>query len=71
MTVSNRLGLQSQDVGACLKHLVCNERETHRKSYNVKLSSAALREVYLKPFEDIIKNADPYSIMAAYNDVVS
>jgi beta-glucosidase len=63
-------GLQSQGVGACLKHLVCNERETRRKQYNVKVSSATLREVYLRPFEQIIHAAKPYCIMAAYNDIV-
>ena len=63
-------GLQSQRVGACLKHLVCNERETRRKAYDVKISDKALREVYLRPFEMIIKDAQPYSIMTAYNDIV-
>ena len=53
-----------------MKHLVCNERETNRKTYDAKISMKALREVYLKPFEHIIRDADPFSIMTAYNDVV-
>lgn len=57
-------------MGACLKHLVCNERETRRKAYDVQISEKALREVYLRPFEMIIKDAEPHSIMTAYNDIV-
>jgi beta-glucosidase len=68
--IDSLAGLQSQRVGACLKHLVCNERETKRKAYDVKVSDKTLREVYLRPFEMIINDAKPYSIMTAYNDIV-
>ena len=61
-------GLQSAQVGACLKHLVANESETDRNSMSSVLSEKTLRELYLLPFE-IALEAEPWSIMAAYNDI--
>ncbi|GGL16690.1 beta-glucosidase family protein [Mangrovihabitans endophyticus] len=62
-------GLQDSGVGACLKHLVANESETERTTVNSVLDEATLREVYLLPFEIATADADPWSMMAAYNDV--
>jgi beta-glucosidase len=62
-------GLQDKQVGACLKHLVANESETLRNYMDSRLSERALREVYLLPFEIAVEESDPWSIMAAYNDV--
>src|SRR5580765_2368707 len=62
-------GLQGKGIGACLKHLVANESETERNYMNSVVSEKALREVYLLPFEIAVDEADPWSIMAAYNDV--
>lgn len=62
-------GLQASQVGACLKHLVANEAETDRHTVNSKVDEATLREVYLLPFEIAVEDADPWSVMAAYNDV--
>nr|WP_238338297.1 glycoside hydrolase family 3 C-terminal domain-containing protein [Pedococcus badiiscoriae] len=62
-------GLQGQGIGACLKHLVANESETLRNYMNSVVSEEALREVYLLPFEIAVDDANPWSIMAAYNDV--
>lgn len=50
---------------------MCNERETRRKLYDVEISEKALREVYLRTWEIIIKEAQPWSVMTAYNDLVS
>jgi len=55
-------------VGACLKHLVANESETDRTTVNSVVDEATLRELYLLPFE-IAAEADPWSMMAAYNNV--
>ena len=62
-------GLQSLAVGACLKHLVANESETERNTVNSVVDEATLRELYLLPFEIAVAESDPWSIMAAYNDV--
>src|SRR3954453_10383031 len=62
-------GMQSSRVGACLKHLVANESETERNTVNSVVDEATLREVYLLPFEITVAEADPWSVMAAYNRV--
>ena len=62
-------GLQSSGVGACLKHLVANESETARNTMNSVVDEATLRELYLLPFEIAVAESEPWSIMAAYNDV--
>src|SRR3954464_12819808 len=62
-------GLQALAVGACLKHLVGNESETERNTMNSVVDEATLRELYLLPFEIAVADSDPWSIMAAYNDV--
>src|ERR671914_1061521 len=62
-------GLQSAGVGACLKHLVANESETERNTVNSVVDEATLRELYLLPFEIAVSESQPWSIMAAYNDV--
>jgi beta-glucosidase len=62
-------GMQDSGVGACLKHLVANESETDRNTVNSIVDEATLRELYLLPFEIAVAEADPWSIMAAYNDV--
>ncbi len=62
-------GLQQSRVGACLKHLVANESETQRNTMNSVVDETTLREVYLLPFEIAVAEADPWSMMAAYNDV--
>ncbi|GIG23415.1 beta-glucosidase [Cellulomonas chitinilytica] len=62
-------GLQSLAVGACLKHLVANESETARNTMNSVVDAKTLRELYLLPFEIATSESDPWSMMAAYNDV--
>jgi beta-glucosidase len=62
-------GLQNGGIGACLKHLVANESETQRTTVDSRVDPTTLREVYLLPFEIAVADADPWTIMAAYNDV--
>ncbi len=54
---------------ACPKHFVGNEVETGRVNVSADMNDRTLRENYARPFEMIIKGADPACIMASYNAV--
>ncbi len=62
-------GLQNQGVGATVKHFVCNDSETERMSVDVRIDERTLRELYLAPFEAIVREAGAWAVMAAYNGV--
>lgn len=59
-------GVQSENVGVCVKHFACNNQENRRMTVNVVVDERTLREIYLKAFQMIVKNAKPWSIMSAY-----
>ncbi|KAI8649153.1 Beta-glucosidase [Fusarium keratoplasticum] len=63
------LGLQSERVGATVKHYAINEQDTRRFTVNETVSDRAMREIYLRPFEIIIKKSDPWCIMTSYPKV--
>jgi beta-glucosidase len=62
-------GLQSSGVGATVKHFVGNDSETERMTVEVRIDERTLRELYLAPFEAIVREAGAWSVMAAYNGV--
>ena len=62
-------GMQSRGIGACPKHLVANEAETERHTVDSVVDDRTLRELYLLPFEIAVEDSDPWTLMAAYNDV--
>lgn len=62
-------GLQKMKVGACVKHYAVNNQENRRRTINAVVDERTLREIYLKAFEIIIKEAKPWAIMSAYNKV--
>jgi beta-glucosidase len=69
MAVAYINGLQSQGVGACIKHFVCNDSEFQRQSISSEVRDRALYEIYLPPFEAAVKEAGVWSIMSGYNRV--
>ena len=62
-------GIQSQHIAASVKHFAVNNKETNRKHSDSRVSERALREIYLKAFELIVKEAQPWTIMSSYNAV--
>ena len=60
-------GIQSQNIAATVKHFACNNKETNRKNSDSRLSQRALREIYLRPFEIVIREAGPWAVMSSYN----
>jgi beta-glucosidase len=62
-------GLQSQGVGASLKHYACNNQETERRRGDSQVDERALREIYLAQFEMVVKEARPWTVMCSYNRI--
>ena len=60
-------GVQSNGVAATAKHFALNNKETNRKQCDSRASERAIREIYLKAFEIIVKDYDVWSIMTSYN----
>ncbi|XVV10202.1 glycoside hydrolase family 3 C-terminal domain-containing protein [Actinoplanes sp. CA-131856] len=62
-------GVQSQGVGACVKHFAANNQETDRLRISADVDERTLREMYLPHFERIITQARPWMVMCAYNRI--
>jgi beta-glucosidase len=62
-------GLQRCGVGATVKHFVGNDSETQRMTVDVRVDDRTLRELYLAPFEAIVRDEGAWAVMAAYNGV--
>lgn len=58
---------QEHGVGMCVKHYVANDSETERTRYLARLDERTLREAYLAPFERLVRDVTPWSVMGAYN----
>ena len=62
-------GVQDQGVAATVKHYVANDFETERFTASADVSQRALRELYLAPFEVLVRDAGAWAVMSAYNAV--
>jgi beta-glucosidase len=62
-------GLQSQGVGASLKHFAVNNQETLRMTTSANIDPRPLHEIYLRAFEYVIKHSDPWTVMCSYNRI--
>ncbi len=62
-------GIQSQKIAASAKHFACNNKETNRRNSDSRVSERALREIYLKGFEIMVRESDPWTVMSSYNIV--
>lgn len=62
-------GMQENGVGACPKHYVANDYETERFTASSEVSDRALRELYLRAFEDAVVEGHAWAIMSSYNSI--
>ncbi|MET0188889.1 MAG: glycoside hydrolase family 3 C-terminal domain-containing protein, partial [Pseudonocardia sediminis] len=62
-------GVQGAGVAATAKHYVGNESETERMTVDVRVGERALHELYLAPFEALVRDAGAWLVLSAYNGV--
>jgi len=69
MAVAYINGLQSQNVGATVKHFVCNDSEFERNTISSEVDDRTMREIYLPPFQAAIQEAGSWAVMSSYNRI--
>ena len=69
LAVAYTKGSQDDGTAVCLKHYALNNQEDYRGFVDVHISDRAMHEIYLRPFEMAVREADAWGVMAAYNKV--
>ena len=69
LAVAYTRGAQEDGTAVCLKHYALNNQEDYRGTVDVRISDRAMHEIYLRPFEMAVREADAWGLMAAYNKV--
>ena len=69
LAVAYTRGAQDDGTAVCLKHYALNNQEDYRGFVDVRISNRAMHEMYLRPFEMAVREADAWGVMAAYNKV--
>ncbi len=69
LAVAYTKGAQENGTAVCLKHYALNNQEDYRGFVDVRISDRAMHEIYLRPFDMAVREADAWGLMAAYNKV--
>lgn len=69
MAASYVNAVQNRGVGTSVKHFAANNQEYQRMNVDVRVDERTLREIYLAAFEDVVKKAQPWTIMCSYNRI--
>ena len=69
LAVAYTRGSQDDGTAVCLKHYALNNQEDYRGFVDARISDRAMHEIYLRPFEMAVREADAWGVMAAYNKV--